>query len=130
MKKIINTNGAPEALGPYSQAVAVETGRTLFLSGQIPLDPNTGELVEGDMAVQTARVMKNLGEILKAGGADYPNIVKTTIYLISMDDFGAVNETYGSFFGDNPPARATVQVSRLPKDARVEIDAVAVVPNN
>jgi 2-iminobutanoate/2-iminopropanoate deaminase len=121
----IATEHAPRAIGPYSQAV--EANGVLFCSGQIALDPAAGKLVgEGDVRAQTERVMKNLGAVLEAGGASFGSVVKTTIYLADMNDFAAVNEVYGSFFeGDSPPARATVQVSRLPKDALVEVDAIA-----
>jgi 2-iminobutanoate/2-iminopropanoate deaminase len=116
--------GAP-AIGPYSPAV--RAGNLLFLSGQIPLDPATGQLVGGDIRAQTERVMQNLGELLKAGGADFGNVVRTTIFLADMNDFAVVNEVYAGFFSEPFPARATVQVARLPKDVRVEIDAIAVV---
>lgn len=122
-KKIINTKEAPAAIGPYSQAV---TGAGLiFVSGQIPLDPETGEISGGNIKEQTDRVMKNLDAVITAGGSDLSKVLKTTIYLASMDDFPIVNDIYGSYFDNNPPARATVEVSRLPKGVLVEIDAVA-----
>lgn len=114
---------AAPAIGPYSPALRV--GNLLFLSGQIPLDPGTGQLVEGDIRAQTTRVLQNMGELLKAGGADFADVVRTTIFLADMNDFAAVNEIYASFFSEPYPARATVQVARLPKDVRVEIDAIA-----
>jgi 2-iminobutanoate/2-iminopropanoate deaminase len=121
--KAISTGDAPKAIGPYSQAIA--SGDLVFLSGQIPLDPRTGALVEGDIAAQTERVLDNLAAVLAAAGCDFSNVVRTTIYLVDLGDFQIVNETYGKRFGQTPPARATVQVSALPKGARVEIDAIA-----
>lgn len=115
---------APAAIGPYSQAI--EAGGFVFCSGQIPLDPTTGALVEGDIAAQTERVMKNLAAVLEAAGVTFASVVRTTIYLVDMADFAAVNAAYAKWFGKVPPARATVQVAALPKNARVEIDAVAV----
>lgn len=129
MKKAISTPDAPKAIGPYSQAVRV--GDLLFLSGQVPLDPlgalgaTSGQIVEGDIAAQTKRVMENLGAVLKAAGLSFAHVARTTIYLADMNDFVKVNEVYGSYFSEPFPARATVQVARLPKDARVEIDAIA-----
>ncbi len=121
--KIIQTASAPQAIGPYSQAV--EAGGFLFVSGQIPLDPRTGAVIQGDIRMQTKQVMENAGAILSAGGAGYSSVVKTTIYLKSMSDFGAVNEVYATYFQAEPPARATVQVAGLPKDVAVEIDFTA-----
>ncbi len=129
-RSIVRTTQAPAAIGPYSQAVSVEVGggkRMVFLSGQIPLDPATGQLVEGDIAAQTRQVLENLGAVLAAAGGSFANVVRTTIYLASMDDFGAVNAVYGERFSSDPPARATVQAARLPRDARVEIDAIAII---
>ena len=123
MNKKIHSDHAPLAIGPYSQAVV--NGSLLFCSGQIALDPKTGQMVPGDVRVQTARVMENLSAVLTAGGASLAQVVKTTIYLVDMDDFIAVNEIYGSYFSDPPPARATVQVAALPRKALVEIDAIA-----
>ena len=120
----VKTKKAPQAIGPYSQAV--RTGDMLFCSGQIPLDPSTGELQAGSVADQTKLVLQNLGAVLEAGGCSFSSVVKTTIFLSSMDDFAAVNEVYATFFTENPPARATVEVSRLPKDVLVEIDAIAI----
>lgn len=125
MKKIVQTDLAPQAIGPYSQAVKVTCNETLYVSGTIPLNPQTMELVGSTAAEQCKQVMENLGEVLKAGNAKYSDVVKTTIYLTDMNDFAAVNEVYASYFSENPPARATVEVSRLPKDVKVEIDAIA-----
>jgi 2-iminobutanoate/2-iminopropanoate deaminase len=119
---VVAASSAP-AIGPYSPALRV--GQFLFLSGQIPLDPTTGQLVEGDIRAQTTRVLENLGELLKAGGAGFGHVVRTTIFLADMNDFAAVNEIYASYFQQPYPARATVQVARLPRDVRVEIDAIA-----
>ncbi len=123
-KKIIKTDAAPQAIGPYSQAV--EANGFVFVSGQIPLDPKTGMVIPGDIKEQTKRVMENGKAILAAAGCGMSNVVKTTIYLKSIGDFAAVNEVYGSYFASDPPARATVEVSRLPKDVAVEIDFIAV----
>jgi len=123
MKKIYGTKEAPAAIGPYSQAV--EAGGFVFCSGQIPLDPATGQLVEGDVAAQTERVMDNLRAVLAAARLGCEHVVRTTIYLVDLADFPRVNEVYGKWFPLNPPARATVQVAALPRGARVEIDAVA-----
>ena len=117
------TPDAPAAIGPYSQAI--RAGDFLFVSGQIPLDPSTGALVEGGVADQAHRVLKNLGAILKAAGASYSQVVKTTVYLADMSDFAAVNEVYASYFPVPAPARATIQAARLPRDVKVEIDLVA-----
>jgi 2-iminobutanoate/2-iminopropanoate deaminase len=126
MRQTIKTSDAPGAIGPYSQAVAVDPGKMMFLSGQIPLDPKTGEIVAGDIGQQTTRVMENLKAVLGAGGLDFSHVVRCGIFLVDLADFGKVNEVYGRYFTGNPPARATVQVSALPKGARVEIDAIAV----
>lgn len=125
----IATAEAPKAIGPYAQAVAVPAlGKLIFCSGQIPLDPYTGEVVgTGDVRAQTDRVMRNLAAVLAAAGASLGSVVKTTIYLTDLRDFGAVNEVYGRFFSEHPPARATVGVAGLPRGVQVEIDAVAVV---
>jgi 2-iminobutanoate/2-iminopropanoate deaminase len=123
MKQAVSSPDAPKAIGPYSQAV--RAGQLLFLSGQVPLDPATGQIVDGDIAVQTRRVFDNLGAVLKAGGRSFADVVRTTVYLSDMNDFAAVNEVYGTYFSEPYPARATVQVARLPKDARVEIDVIA-----
>ena len=123
MKRAVSSPDAPKAIGPYSQAV--RAGDLLFLSGQVPLDPATGTIVDGDISVQTRRVMDNLGAVLKSAGLSFANVARTTIFLADMNDFAKVNEVYGSYFTEPFPARATVQVARLPKDARVEIDAIA-----
>jgi 2-iminobutanoate/2-iminopropanoate deaminase len=122
MERIATTH-APGAIGPYSQAVRHDA--MVFLSGQIPLDPATGALVDGDIRAQTDRVMKNLASVLAAAGLDFTNVAKTTIYLVDLGDFQAVNEIYGGYLREPFPARATVQVSALPRGARVEIDAIA-----
>ena len=122
-RKIIETKAAPAAIGPYSQAV--KGAGLIFLSGQIPLDPETGEISGTNIKEQTDRVMKNLDAVLTAGDSDLSKVLKTTIYLTDMNDFPVVNDIYGSYFNSNPPARATVEVSRLPKGVMVEIDAVA-----
>jgi 2-iminobutanoate/2-iminopropanoate deaminase len=126
-RRTVTSAGAPKAIGPYSQAIEARGARTLYLSGQIPLDPATGELVAGDVALQTARVMENLGAVLAAAGAGFEHVVRCTIYLVDLGDFAAVNEVYGRSFPADPPARATVQVAALPRGARVEIDAIAVL---
>jgi len=123
MRKTVLTGEAPAAIGPYSQAVS--SGGFLFCSGQIPLDPATGKMVEGGIEAQTERVLKNLEAVLSAGGSTLASVVKTTVYLADLADFPAMNAVYGKFFGQAPPARATVQVAKLPAGARVEIDAVA-----
>src|SRR5450830_1168508 len=128
MRQAVSTPTAPAAIGPYSQAiktVSLLTGSLLFLSGQIPLDPATGNLVEGGREAQTRQVFKNIGEILKAGGASFDAVVSATVYLIDMNDFTKVNEIYATYFSSPAPARATVQVARLPKDCRVEIQVTA-----
>lgn len=124
--KAIQTDAAPRAIGPYSQAI-VANG-FVFCSGQIALDPATGQIIDGDVRAQTARVMDNLRAVLAAAGTDLGRAVKATIFLKDLGDFSAVNEVYGSYFTGTPPARATVEVSRLPRDVRVEIDLVAVLP--
>ncbi len=127
MKTIVKTPNAPQAIGPYAQAIHVQGGGPLlFTSGQIAMDPATGELISGDVRAQTRQVMENLGSVLAAGKSSFADVVKATIFLKDMGDFQAVNEVYGSFFDpENVPARSTVEVSRLPKDVRVEIDLVA-----
>jgi len=124
MKTIINTPNAPAPIGPYNQAILANG--TLYVSGQIPLNPGTGKLVEGDIQAQALQVMKNLEAILKAGGMDFSNVVKSSIFLKDMRDFPKVNEVYGTFFPANPPARETVQVSALPMYVDVEISCIAV----
>ena len=124
-KEIVATVGAPKAVGPYSQAV--KCGGFLFCSGQIPLDPDTGKLVDGGIREQTERVLRNLEAVLAAGNARMGTVVKTTVYLLDMGEFQAMNEVYKSFFPEDPPARVTVQVSKLPAGASVEIDAIGLV---
>jgi 2-iminobutanoate/2-iminopropanoate deaminase len=123
VKDIISTDGAPRAIGPYSQAV--RAGDLVFASGQIPIDPLSGEFVPGGIAEQTEQVLRNLTAVFEAAGVTMKQVVKTTVFLVDMDDFAAMNEVYGRFFGGEPPARATVQAARLPRDARVEIEAIA-----
>jgi len=123
VREIIKTECAPAAIGPYSQAV--RANGFIFASGQIPLDPQTGEFVGGGVAEQTEQVMRNLRAVLEAAGSGLDRIVKTTVFLADMNDFAAMNEVYGRYFTENPPARATVQAARLPRDARVEIEAIA-----
>ena len=123
MRQIIKTVEAPQAIGPYSQAIVA--GGFVFTSGQIPLDPQTGEFVEGGIVEQTEQVLRNLSKVLEAAGTGLSRVVKTTVYLADMSDFAAMNEVYGRFFEQEPPARSTVQAARLPRDARVEIDVVA-----
>ena len=123
MARAVHSNDAPAPIGPYSQAV--EAGGELFCSGQIALDPHTGDLVQGDVAAQARQALENLGAVLRAAGMDYGSVVKTTIFLIDMQDFGAVNEVYARYFESAKPARSTVAVAALPKGSRVEIDAIA-----
>ena len=124
MKEIIATENAPQAIGPYSQAV--RAGNMVFASGQIPLDPATKEFVPGGIAEQTEQVLRNLRAVFAAAGVEMAQIVKTTVFLADMNDFTAMNEVYGKYFAEKPPARATVQAARLPKYAKVEIEAIAV----
>jgi len=123
MKEIIETSSAPSPIGPYAQAI--RANGFIFLSGQIPLDPQTGAVVQGDIAVQTRQVMQNVSAILAAAGSGLTKIVKTTIFLIDLDDFAQLNRVYGEYLADVKPARATVQVARLPKEVRVEIEVIA-----
>ncbi len=125
MRQAVSTPTAPAAIGPYSQAI--RAGNLLFLSGQIPLDPATGNLVEGGVEAQTRQVFRNIGEILKAAGSSFDGVVSTTVYLADMNDFAKVNEIYATYFSSPAPARATVQVARLPKDCKVEIQVIASV---
>ncbi len=125
MKKIVSTEQAPKAIGPYSQAVVCNG--FAFLSGQIPLDPASGQIVEGNVAVQTERVLENLTSVLEACGASLDSVVKTTVFLKDMGEFALMNEVYGRYFSSNAPARSTVEAARLPKDVRVEIDCIALV---
>ena len=125
MKKIVATEKSPKAIGPYSQAVIYDG--VAYLSGQIPLDPATGQLVGGDIAVQTERVLENLKALLGACGASLESVLKTTVYLKDMGDFPKMNEVYGRYFAQSPPARSTVEAARLPRDVAIEVDAIAVV---
>ena len=125
MREAIATDKAPKAIGPYSQAIRM--GNLLFCSGQIPLDPATGQLVIGDIAAQTRQVFANLGAVLAEGGASFNHVARTTVYLADMTDFAAMNEVYGTFFGTPAPARSTIQAAGLPRNARVEIDVIAVL---
>jgi len=123
VKQAITSPDAPNPAGAYSPALRV--GQLLFMSGQIPIDPKTGQLVTGDAAVHARRALDNLGALLKAAGLSFANVVRTTVFLADMNDFAAVNEVYGSYFSDPKPARVTVQAAKLPREARVEIDAIA-----
>jgi 2-iminobutanoate/2-iminopropanoate deaminase len=123
VKKVVATQQTPQAIGPYSQAIVA--GGFLFASGQIPLDPATGQLVDGDIEVQTERVLNNLKALVEAAGSRLESVVKTTVYLKDMGEFARMNAVYGKFFSTDPPARATVEVARLPRDVRVEIDLIA-----
>ena len=124
VKHAISSPGAPKAIGPYSPAI--RAGQLLFVSGQVPIDPATGNMITGGIADQTRRVLDNIGELLLAAGRSFGDVVRTTVFLADMNDFAAMNEVYGEYFAEPYPARATVQVARLPKDARVEIDVIAV----
>jgi 2-iminobutanoate/2-iminopropanoate deaminase len=129
-RKTLHSSRAPKAIGPYSQAVETGEGRMVFLSGQTPLDPATGELVQGDVGAQTERVMENLREVLAAGGLTFSHVVRCGVFLTDMRDFEAMNAVYGRYFPSNPPARTTVEVRGLPRGARVEIDCIAVTPRS
>jgi len=124
VKTAISSPGAPKAIGPYSPAV--RAGQLVFLSGQVPMDPATGNLIDGDIAAQTRRVFDNLGALLAAAGLSFANVVRTTVFLADINDFAAMNQVYATYVSEPYPARSTVQVARLPKDARVEIDLIAV----
>ena len=123
--QVIHTENAPAAIGPYSQAV--KAGNLLFVSGQVPFVPETMEIEEGDVKAQTAQSLKNLQAILKEAGADFSNVVKTTVFIKDMNEFAQINEVYAEYFGENKPARACVEVARLPKDVKVEIELIAVL---
>jgi len=123
MRDVISTNDGPQAIGPYSQAI--RANGFVFVSGQVAIDPATQQVVSGDVAVQTDRVLKNLSAILKAAGSGLEKVVRSTVFLKNMADFAAMNEVYGRYFTSTPPARSTVEVARLPKDVLVEIDAIA-----
>ncbi|WP_373049215.1 RidA family protein [Vulgatibacter sp.] len=126
-REVIHSDKAPKAIGPYSQAIRVDAGRMVFCSGQVPLVAETMEFNSQDVVEQTEQVMKNLEAVLAAAGAKFENVVRTTIFLTNLGDFVKVNEVYGKYFPNNPPARATVQVAALPKGAQVEIDCIAVI---
>ncbi len=123
MLSAVSTGSAPEALGPYSQAI--RAGQFLFVSGQVPIDPATGQLVQDGIAGQTRRALENVGAILQAGGASFRQVVRTTVYLADLGDFAAMNEVYATFFAAPQPARSTIQAARLPRDARIEVDVIA-----
>ena len=123
MKQVVSSSFAPKAIGPYSPAI--RAGQLLFVSGQVSIDPASGSFVAGDIKAETRRVLENIGALLKAGNLDFSAVVRTTVFLSDMNDFAAMNEVYGGFFAEPYPARATVQVARLPRDARVEIDVIA-----
>jgi len=125
LKQAISSPDAPSAIGAYSPAI--RAGHLLFVSGQVPMNPSTGTLVDGDITAQTGQVMRNLDALLKAAGAGFEHVVKTTVFLADMNDFAAMNAVYGTYMVDPPPARATVQVARLPRDVKVEIDLIAVL---
>lgn len=126
VRTAVSAPDAPKAMGAYSPAI--RAGNLLFVSGQIPVDPATGDLVSGGITAQAEQVMHNLAALLKAAGLGFEHVVKTTVYLADMNEFGAMNDVYGRFLADPPPARATVQVARLPRDVRIEIDCIAVIP--
>jgi len=127
MREITKTSNAPSAIGPYSQAVKIAAGKMIFTAGQIPLDPTTGRLIEGDISAQTRRVLENVKAILTASGATLENVVKATVFMADLGEFAAMNEVYGEYFPVNPPARSTVEVKALPRGARVEIETIAVL---
>lgn len=126
-KQVIKTDKAPAAIGPYSQGIKVSTDELLFTAGQIPMDPGTGEIVSGDIQIQTRRVLENLKAVIESGGSSLDKVVKVTVFLKDMNDFAAMNEMYDQYFGNNPPARSAVQVARLPRDVDIEIECVAEV---
>jgi 2-iminobutanoate/2-iminopropanoate deaminase len=123
MREVVSTTAAPKAIGPYSQAV--RAGGLVFVSGQVAIDPITQQVIVGNVAAQTERVLENVSAILRAAGTSLENVVRSTVFLKNMDDFGSMNEVYGRFFKSSPPARSTVEVARLPKDVLVEIDVIA-----
>jgi len=127
MKTVISSSNAPKAIGPYSQAIAASQGKTIYLSGQIPINPSVGDITASDIQSQTKQVILNLSNVLKEAGGNLSNIVKTTVFLTDMSEFSAMNEVYASFFTGECPARSTVEVSKLPKNAKVEIEAIAVI---
>jgi 2-iminobutanoate/2-iminopropanoate deaminase len=123
VKQAISSQGAPKAIGPYSSALRADP--FLFISGQVPIDPETGAMLEGDISAQTRQVLRNIGALLESGGLSYQHVVRTTVFLADMDDFAAMNDVYRTFFVEPYPARSTVQAARLPRDARIEIDVIA-----
>ena len=123
MRQVIKTDKAPAAIGPYSQGIEFDS-KLVFTSGQIPLDPKTGQMVEGDIKAQTKQVLENLKAVLEAGGSNLKKVIKCTVFLADMNDFAAMNEVYGEYFNQAPPARSAFQVARLPKDAKIEIEAI------
>jgi 2-iminobutanoate/2-iminopropanoate deaminase len=125
MRQVVTAPDAPKAMGAYSPAI--KAGNLLFISGQIPVDPMTGNLIQGDIGQQADQVMRNLTALLRAAGASFTNVVRTTVYLADMNDFAGMNEVYSQYIVDPPPARATVQVARLPRDVKIEVDAIAVL---
>lgn len=127
MREVIKTSSAPAAIGPYSQGIRVSAGKMLFTAGQVPLDPATGQMVTGDIKVQTRRVLENVKAILQAAGASFENVVKTTVFMTDLNEFAAMNEVYAEFFSTHPPTRSTVEVRALPRGAKVEIETMAIV---
>ena len=125
MRQVVSAPDAPKAMGAYSPAI--KAGNLLFVSGQIPIDPSTGNLIQGDITAQAEQVMRNLTALLRAAGVGFDHVVRTTVYLVDMNDFAAMNEVYSRYIVDPPPARATVQVARLPRDVKIEVDAIAVL---
>ena len=125
MRQVVSAPDAPKAMGAYSPAI--KAGNLLFISGQIPVDPSTGNLIQGDIAAQAEQVMRNLTALLRAAGVGFDHVVRTTVYLADMNDFAGMNEVYSRYIVDPPPARATVQVARLPRDVKIEVDAIAVL---
>jgi 2-iminobutanoate/2-iminopropanoate deaminase len=125
MRQVVSAPDAPKAMGAYSPAI--KAGNLLFVSGQIPIDPSTGNLIQGDIAAQAEQVMRNLTALLRAAGVGFDHVVRTTVYLADMNDFAGMNEVYSRYIVDPPPARATVQVARLPRDVKIEVDAIAVL---
>ena len=125
-RQIIQTKNAPSAIGPYSQGI-IANNSLLFTAGQVAINPETGLVIDGDIKAQTRRVMENVNAVLEAGGSNLSHVVKTTVFIKDMNEFAAMNEVYGEYFKENPPARSTVEVARLPKDVRVEIEAIAIL---
>ena len=126
MREAVVAPDAPRPLGPYSPAI--RAGNLLFISGQVPVDPATGTVIGGDIHAQTEQVMRNIGALLKSAGVGFEHVVRTTVFLVDLNEFAAMNECYARFLADPPPARATVQVARLPRDVKIEVDAIAVIP--